>query len=352
MFLAALMMAAGLAQTTPDAGSQPRGVADQDFPRVIPAPKERPMLSGPMQNTPRIQPGPAGRAQPASQLQEGTPPTRPSEPGSPGSAAAAAAILPVETEVDVRLARSLTSAEASLDDPVEFAVTEDVRLGGKVIVSRGAKAWGIVTRVERRARLMRDGMIQIDMQGLCLADGSVVGLRGKDPKQENGAQLAGGPATNSSLLALPAVPIMVFLYGHDVTIPQGREFRMFTTEDARIDVERSRLDPPPACPLPHTATRAAAERAAAVDSSMAELSVRSSPNNAEVYVDGRFVGSAPAVLRLPAGEHLITFRLQGWQRYERHLLLTPGGRATLNAVLDELRPLTAVPSEPGDEPQE
>ena len=67
------------------------------------------------------------------------------------------------------------------------------------------------------------------------------------------------------------------------------------------------------------------------------------PNNAEVYVDGHLVGSVDDFdgflqrLEIPAGEHELTFYLDGYQTVTQRVLFRP--RATLD-VKYELQPLS------------
>jgi PEGA domain-containing protein len=47
------------------------------------------------------------------------------------------------------------------------------------------------------------------------------------------------------------------------------------------------------------------------------VAISSEPNGAEIFVDEKFVGNAPAKLRLPAGTHALVLKSPGfvdWQR--------------------------------------
>lgn len=58
--------------------------------------------------------------------------------------------------------------------------------------------------------------------------------------------------------------------------------------------------------------------------------VRSNSDNAEVYVDGFFVGNAPATLKLAEGIHIIEVRSEGRQIYKREIKVTEDAELTLN----------------------
>ncbi len=56
----------------------------------------------------------------------------------------------------------------------------------------------------------------------------------------------------------------------------------------------------------------------------AKLSISSTPTDAEIEVDGEFVGNTPSVLALATGAHTIVVRSAGYARWEKTLRLMPG----------------------------
>lgn len=52
---------------------------------------------------------------------------------------------------------------------------------------------------------------------------------------------------------------------------------------------------------------------------------------AEVWVNGKFMGNVPAILRLSAGEHVIEVRPREGEPYRRTVSITEGGEQTLRA---------------------
>lgn len=63
--------------------------------------------------------------------------------------------------------------------------------------------------------------------------------------------------------------------------------------------------------------------------------VTSTPELAEVWVDGTFVGSTPAKLTLTPGKHHIRLSLSGYQDWVREIEVLPDSEVKLNAVLQE-----------------
>ena len=54
---------------------------------------------------------------------------------------------------------------------------------------------------------------------------------------------------------------------------------------------------------------------------------------AEVYVNGEFRGTAPVNLHLPAGTHVIEFKLKGFQTWKRELVVVAGNDTRVAAIL-------------------
>ena len=57
------------------------------------------------------------------------------------------------------------------------------------------------------------------------------------------------------------------------------------------------------------------------------------PDNAEVYVNGEFRGTAPLNLHLAAGTHKVELRLEGYQVWERELTVVAGNDTRVAATL-------------------
>jgi hypothetical protein len=63
-----------------------------------------------------------------------------------------------------------------------------------------------------------------------------------------------------------------------------------------------------------------------------ELDITSSPDGADIEIDGRFVGNTPSSIAVPSGEHTIVVRMAGCQSWRR-TINTSGGKVKLAAVL-------------------
>lgn len=69
----------------------------------------------------------------------------------------------------------------------------------------------------------------------------------------------------------------------------------------------------------------------------AEVSITSSVENADVYVDGNFVGNAPLPnYRLPAGTHTIEVRAKGYETWSRQLSVAANATSRVVAQLQKV----------------
>jgi len=62
--------------------------------------------------------------------------------------------------------------------------------------------------------------------------------------------------------------------------------------------------------------------------------ITSDPEDAEIYVDDKFVGNAPAKLKLAAGSHIMVLRAAGFAEWKRTLEILKDSQVTLKPVLD------------------
>jgi hypothetical protein len=90
------------------------------------------------------------------------------------------------------------------------------------------------------------------------------------------------------------------------------------------------------CNAAEIAPAALAEQPATANkTSDAEVSIESSVENAEVYVDGKFVGNAPLPkFRLSAGDHSIE-RAAGYESWKRELSVSPNASSRVVAQMNK-----------------
>jgi len=69
--------------------------------------------------------------------------------------------------------------------------------------------------------------------------------------------------------------------------------------------------------------------------SVKRISVSSTPPNADIEVDGNFVGNTPSVIEVTPGEHSVVVKKAGYKTWERKLKVT-GGSVNVAAELEKL----------------
>jgi hypothetical protein len=95
-------------------------------------------------------------------------------------------------------------------------------------------------------------------------------------------------------------------------------------------------DEPKQTPQPAaTTSTASAISTAAPQVTTASVSVSSSPDAAEIYVDDAFAGNAPATLKLSPGKHAIRVTLAAYKAWSREITVQAGSEAHLVASLEK-----------------
>ncbi len=77
--------------------------------------------------------------------------------------------------------------------------------------------------------------------------------------------------------------------------------------------------------------------AAPASDGVGTIIISSTPDGAEIFVDGKFHGNTPATLRLPAGSHAILLKFPGRADWKRTLEVLKSSKVTLRATLDPAR---------------
>src|SRR5882757_2843041 len=150
------------------------------------------------------------------------------------------------TPIKLRISQTVSSADAHLNDRVEFEVLEDIKVVGTTIIPKGSIAWGTVTEAQPKRWAGRGGKLEIVMDSVRLIDGERASLRAtKEAKGggHQGAMTIGIVA--SGVLFFPVAPLFLFIHGKDITIPKGTEVPTFINGNFALDMVKFR----PAAPV-------------------------------------------------------------------------------------------------------
>ena len=232
------------------------------------------------------------------------------------------------TPVKLRISQTVSSADAHLNDRVEFEVLEDIRIADTLIIPKGGIAWGTVTEAQSKRRMGRGGKLEIVMDSVRLVDGEKAALRATKEVQGGGhvgAMTAGIVVTG--LILWPAAPFFLFMHGKDITIAKGTEVPTFVNGNFALDMAKFRAGSP---------MQANSESQASTNS---DVMVSSTPAGADIEIDGAFVGSTPSTVAVTAGEHTITLKKLGFTPWEKKMKVT-GGKIQISADLQSLAATT------------
>jgi type IV secretory pathway VirB10-like protein len=108
-------------------------------------------------------------------------------------------VVTADSVVGLQVETAVTSEQARVEDEIVARVTRDVRVGDRVAIPAGSKAYGEVTLVERGGRVRERARLGIRFTSVVLADGTRVPLEtetiyreGSSPGGESAAKIGGG----------------------------------------------------------------------------------------------------------------------------------------------------------------
>jgi serine protease Do len=93
----------------------------------------------------------------------------------------------------------------------------------------------------------------------------------------------------------------------------------------------------PVTPTPVSGPTSSSPLAASTAAGFGVLTITSDPDDAEIYIDGKFHGNAPATLKLIAGSHTVVLKSSGLADYTRALEVPASSKLSLKASLETNR---------------
>jgi hypothetical protein len=218
---------------------------------------------------------------------------------------------------------------------------DEVIVSGITVIPKGSTAIGTVTEAVPKRRMARGGKLEIVLDYVRLADTEKAAVRAvKDAKGggHTGGMTAGIVATG--LIFWPAAPFFLFMHGKDITVPKGAEVVAYVNGDQKLSAARFSPANTDQTQVSSTASSSSAPANSTVPNTSApgSIYVHSSPDSAEVYVDGSLVGDTPATLKLNPGQHTIRVVSTGYKEWSRQLTVQAGWEAHLAAVLEKNEP--------------
>ena len=244
--------------------------------------------------------------------------------------------LTADTPVKLRLMETITSGTAKLNDTVPFEVVEDVKIGDVVVINRGSHASGTVIEAHSKRSFGRSGKLNVNIDKVQMVSGESVALRStKGGSGGNHVAAMTTAVVATSIIFFPAAPLFFFIKGKNITIPKGTEIISYISGQTPLEIAkfaRTTTENPQAVSAPADSQTSSATNTAALST----LLVKSTPDGAEITIDGKYVGSTPSTLTLSPGEHTIKVEKLGFKLWERPMTVGAGGTLTVDATLEKI----------------
>jgi hypothetical protein len=87
-------------------------------------------------------------------------------------------VVPDGTEVDLKLAETVSSARAMEGQRIRFTVAKDVAIDGYVVIQAGSLAIGTITKASPKKWAGRSGKLEMSLQNVTAIDGTKIDLSG------------------------------------------------------------------------------------------------------------------------------------------------------------------------------
>ncbi|MGO9337348.1 MAG: LssY C-terminal domain-containing protein [Terracidiphilus sp.] len=159
-------------------------------------------------------------------------------------ASPSALLMKSGTPVHLQVAQTISSAHAHTSDRLEFAVVDDVVIGGFTVIRTGALATGAVIGVKGKRLLGIGGDVIVKLDSVELTNGQSVELvarkefRGRSRTLRMGLEMAIAAA-----IYWPVAPVFLMSRGRDSTVLKGTDVMAYTKDDSRLqagDLPRAR----------------------------------------------------------------------------------------------------------------
>ncbi len=145
------------------------------------------------------------------------------------------------TPVRLQLAQTISSSHARENDPLDFVVTEDVTVGGLLVIRAGARAEGTVVEVRGGRPLGIGGSVIISIDSSELTTGGDIQLAAR--KEFKGSthiiRMAMMMGVTGAIY-LPVAPVFLLSPGPSSTVLKGTKVTAYTKNDVSIDVNELR----------------------------------------------------------------------------------------------------------------
>jgi hypothetical protein len=199
-----------------------------------------PVVAPPPPTLPAPAPAPAAALHPTAAPAPARPAATVTSPPAPATmitsaVAPAISVVPDGTEVDLKLAETISSARAMVGQRIRFKVAKDVVINGYVVIPVGALAIGTITKADPKKWAGRSGKLEMSLQDVTAIDGTKIdltGTHGGSGDSHVGRMVTGMVIT--SIFTLGGASLFLLMHGKDLVIPEGSGATTFTIGTAKV----------------------------------------------------------------------------------------------------------------------
>jgi len=239
--------------------------------------------------------------------------------------------------VNLKLRSIMTTDNVRKGDEIEFEVGEDVLINGHTVIAKGAMARGKVLDVKGAYKpRAKDAEVVFQFLTVRAVDKQDLPLRSRLEKTKKGK--------GEEIHETSPIPGQI---SRVVGADKGKEYAVYVDGAFNInasDVIAAAPGVSPTAPVAAqpsnpvaTATTPTAPTPplAGTDMAIAPSSVAfgSTPDGAEIMIDGTLVGNTPSTLRLTPGHHSIEIRMAGYRTWSRIMVVDPESHPSVRATL-------------------
>lgn len=139
-------------------------------------------------------------------------------------------IIKSGTVIPMELMTTLSSKTARTGQMVDFRVTNDVKVNGKVVIAAGSIAQGQVVRSQKNGLMGKEGELEISVKTIRAVDGTIVYLSNNSLTDEGNGKLA------ISIVFTVLCLFGFLIKGGNAEIPAGAQVQAFVGADTEIQL--------------------------------------------------------------------------------------------------------------------
>jgi len=233
--------------------------------------------------------------------------------------------------VRLKLRNILTTENVQKGDGIDFEVMEDILVSGHVVIAKGAVARGRVLEVKGAGKpKTKDAEVVFQFSTVRAVDNQELPLRIEPTKSRK-------PKPNENQVGekspIPGYPSRL------IGAEKGKEYKAYTEGSFVINAADT-IAAPPAAPTaaapatqPSAPVTAPAAPVVGLAPEPASVELSSTPEGADILIDGAFVGNTPSALRVTPGRHAIEVRMAGYHSWTRTMVVDPESHPSVRATL-------------------